>query len=101
MIGLGTWLFNVKVVFYNGDVKVRIYDDNGQYGIEVLDIDTEIPPYKITSLKEDGNTIEVSGTTDMLPGRTVDAVFRINGDKCEGTVNVPFLGKVPLTGTKV
>ena len=37
MIGLGKWACNVNTMFFSGEVKIKVFDNNGEYGFE-LDI---------------------------------------------------------------
>lgn len=96
MIGIGTWACKVDTMFFKGEVKFKIYDDNGKYGFDMV-IDGPVPKFEIKNVTEsNGNTLSAIGTVEMLPGKEIEGTLTFNGDKFEGVLKVPFLGKIKL-----
>ena len=59
MIGLGNWACNVNTMFFSGEAKIKIFDNNGSYGFEldvpgvtVPDIDVNINPTDCQKTKD-------------------------------------------------
>lgn len=97
MIGIGRWQFDVNTIFFKGRAVIEIIDNNGKY-----DFKAEIPGIKdttnffINDITEKGNTLTVSGGSQLLPGKEVTVVVTFEGDTCNGHIEVPFLGKIPI-----
>lgn len=100
MIGIGKWVCHVDTMFFKGDARIRIFDDNGEYGFELSLPDMDIPEIVIKDVKEDGNTVTATATTDLLPGKDIGVKLTFDGDTFEGVLKVPFIGKIKLKDGK-
>ncbi|MEG0979799.1 MAG: hypothetical protein RR911_03945 [Oscillospiraceae bacterium] len=103
MIGIGKWQFNVNTMFLKGSAAIEIIDNNGKY-----EFNAEIPGVKdttnyfINNIKENGNTLTVNGGSDLLPGKEITVVATFEDGVCNGYIEVPFLGKIPIkNGQKI
>lgn len=96
MIGLGNWACDVNTMFFSGEVKVRIFDDGGAYGFELNVPGVEIPDVTVVDVKEDGNVLTATTQTSLLPGKNVEITAAFDGDAFEGTLKIPFMGKINL-----
>ncbi len=96
MIGLGKWACSVSTMFYTGEVKITVSDNNGSYGFEIGIPGVKIPDVTVRDVKIDGNTITAVAQTSILPGRDIELSINFNGDSFEGFAKVPVLGKVKL-----
>lgn len=94
MIGLGKWACNVNTMFFSGEVKINVFDDNGKYGFELDIPGVTVPDIDVKKLEEDGNTINVVAQTSLLPGKDVEMTVSFDGDEFDGFLKIPFLGKV-------
>lgn len=94
MIGLGKWACNVNTMFFSGEVKIKVFDDNGKYGFELDIPGVTVPDIDVKKLEEDGNTINVVAQTSLLPGKDVEMTVTFDGDEFDGFLKIPFLGKV-------
>lgn len=94
MIGLGKWACSVNTMFFSGEVKIKVFDNNGSYGFE-LDIPAvEVPDIDIKEVEEDGNTINAVVQTSLLPEKNIELTINFDGDEFDGFIKIPFLGKV-------
>lgn len=102
MIGIGKWNGNVKSMFFSGNVCFEITDENGKYGFKLNMPDgvSNIPDFKIKSINEEGNTLTVQAEVSLLPGKTVDIALNFDNDTMNGTLKVPFIGKIPMNDFK-
>jgi len=102
MIGLGKWVYSVNTVFLNGDVTLGIFDDNGDYKIEVLQIesDSDIPEFRFYDVVEDGNTLTAKGEVSLLPGSALDLFLEFTDDTMNGFLKVPYVGKIKVKDAK-
>ena len=96
MIGLGTWACTVNTMFYSGEVKVKIFDDNGNYGFKLDVPGVTIPDITVEKVTEDGDTVEAVTRTSLLPGKDIDISVTFDGDEFTGFVKIPFIGKIKL-----
>ncbi len=96
MIGLGKWACSVSTMFYAGEVKITVLDNNGSYGFEFEIPGVKVPDVTVKEVKIDGNLITAVAQTSILPGRDVELSIDFNGDSFEGFAKVPVLGKVKL-----
>lgn len=94
MIGLGKWACNVNTMFFSGEVKINVFDDNGSYGFDLDIPGIKIPDIDIKKIEEDGNTINAVAQTSLLPGKDVELTITFDGDEFDGFLKIPFLGKV-------
>ncbi|NLX93186.1 MAG: hypothetical protein GXZ02_04875 [Clostridiales bacterium] len=100
MIGLGKWICHVDTMFFRGDARIRLFDDNGKYGFELTLPDMDIPEVVIKDVTEDGNTLKAIANIDLLPGKDIDVTLTFDGDTFEGLLKVPFIGKIKLKDGK-
>ena len=101
MIGLGTWKFNLKTMVFSGEVRLEIYDNDGQYGLRILQPQMETPQITVKELVESEDTVKAVVSTSLLPYADLTLVATFTGDCVEGYVKVPFIGKVPIKGERV
>ncbi len=94
MIGLGKWACNVNTMFFSGEVKINVFDDNGSYGFELDIPGIQIPDINIKKVEEDVDTINAVAQTSLLPGKDVELTITFDGDEFDGFLKIPFLGKV-------
>lgn len=94
MIGLGKWACNVNTMFFSGEVKIKVFDDNGKYGFELDMPDIQTPDIEIKSIEEDDNSITAVVQTSLLPDKDIDFFIEFDGDEFDGFIKIPFLGKV-------
>lgn len=94
MIGLGKWACNVNTMFFSGEVKINIFDNNGSYGFELDIPGIQIPDITVKSVEEDGDTINAVAQTSLLPGKDVELTVTFDGDDFDGFLKIPFIGKV-------
>lgn len=96
MIGVGSWKCRVDTMFFEGEVKFDIIDNNGEYDIKLY-VNDVMPEFTVKSLaEENGDTIHGIGTAAVMPGKELEVFLTFNGDKFTGYVKVPFLGKIKL-----
>ncbi len=103
MLGLGTWLFDVDTMVYSGEGILIISDDNGSYKFVVQTPDKK-KNFDITvrETAQNGNTLEAIFGVSQLAGKDIYASITFNGDKAEGYVKIPFIGKVKIkNGRKI
>ncbi|MCL2494400.1 MAG: hypothetical protein FWE98_01925 [Oscillospiraceae bacterium] len=103
MIGLGTWKFLVDTMFYNGTAIIDIRDEGGEYAITATLPDLGgAPEVALKDVIEDGDTLSGIANTDLLQGKDIPCSLTFTGDKAEGLMKVPFIGKLKLKdGVKV
>ena len=66
MLGTGTWHLKIGNMFYNGDITLRVFDDGGKYGFEIIEPKMTAPEVEIKRLSTVGNH-PVSYTHLTLP----------------------------------
>lgn len=101
MIGLGTWKFDLKTMFFTGEVRLQVFDNGGQYGLNILQPAMDTPQITVKSITETDDTVKAIIATPLLPHADVTLVATFSGDTVTGYAKVPFLGKVPVNGTRV
>ncbi len=94
MIGLGKWACNVNTMFFTGEAKIKVFDDNGKYGFELDVPGVTVPDITVKELEEDGDTINATVQTGLLPGKDIELTITFVGDEFDGFLKIPFLGKV-------
>ena len=94
MIGLGKWACTVNTMFFSGEVKIKVFDDNGKYGFELDLPDVDIPDFDFKSIEEDDDSITAVVQTSLLPGKDIEFYIEFDGDEFDGYVKIPILGKV-------
>ncbi len=96
MIGLGKWTCSVNAMFFSGEVKFEIFDDNGKYGFNIDMPGIKIPDITVKSVEEDDDTITATIQTSLLEGKDINLFVSIDGDTFDGYIKIPMLGKVKL-----
>ena len=96
MIGLGKWACNVNTMFFSGEAKINVFDNNGEYGFNLNIPNVKIPDITVKSVEEDDDTITAAVETRILPGKEINLVVTIDGDTFDGYIKVPMFGKVKL-----
>ena len=46
MLGTGTWHLKIGNMFYRGDITLRVFDDGGKYGFEIIEPKMTAPELK-------------------------------------------------------
>ena len=100
MIGIGTWECHVDTMLFKGDARIKIFDNGGQYGFDLDVKDVDIPDLDVKDIVEDGDTLTATATTSMLPGKEIPISLTFDGDTVEGSLKVPFIGKIKLKNGK-
>lgn len=94
MIGLGKWACSVNTMFFSGEVKLTVFDNNGAYGFELDLPGVDVPDVEIKEVTEDGDTVNALVGTSLLPGKDINLSVTFSGDTFDGFVKIPFIGKV-------
>ena len=94
MIGLGKWACSVNTMFFSGEVKLNVFDNNGEYGFEVDIPGIQIPDIEIKSVEEDDDTVVAIVQTSLLPGKDIELNVTFDDDEFDGYLKIPFIGKV-------
>ena len=102
MVGLGTWEFFLDTMFYRGKVFLRVGEKEGGYDIGIDIPGMQMPPFSVNGMAAEGNTVTGMARTDLLPGKDIPFSITFDGDKADGFLKVPFMGKLTLkNGTKI
>lgn len=102
MIGLGSWACNVNSMFFSGDVKFKVFDDNGKYGFEIDIPGVTVPDIDVKEVVEEDNTINATVQTSILAGKDINLFVEFEDDTFEGYLKIPFIGKVKFkNGRKI
>ena len=96
MLGLGKWACNVNTMFFSGEVKLKVVDNNGEYGFELDLPGVDVPDIEIKKVEEDDDTINATVATSLLPGKDIELSITFDDDTFDGFIKIPFLGKVKL-----
>lgn len=94
MLGLGKWSCKVNTMFFSGEVKFIVFDDNGKYGFELDMPGIQIPDITVKSIEEDDDTIDAVVQTSLLPGKDIELHACFDEDDFDGFIKVPFIGKI-------
>jgi len=103
MIGIGTWSCRIDTLFFKGEASIKIFDDNGEYGVELQIPDVEIPEVEIVEIDadEENKVVDAVARISLLPGKDITCHFEfIDDDTFTGFLKIPFLGKVRLKDGK-
>jgi len=100
MIGLGKWLFHVDTMLFKGDAVLKIFDNNGKYGFDIDISDIDVPEFSVTSVEEDGDTLNAVATTSLLPGREIPIAITFEDNVANGFIKAPMIGKIKLKDGK-
>lgn len=94
MIGLGSWACSVNSMFFSGEVKFKIFDDNGKYGFEINIPGVTVPDIDVKEVIEEDNTINATVQTSILAGKDINLFAEFDGDTFDGYLKIPFIGKI-------
>lgn len=100
MIGLGTWQCSVDTMFFKGDATIRIFDNNGEYGLDLSIPDVDIPEIEVKEVVEEGNSLTATARISLLPGKDVQVYVEFEETTFDGYIKVPFIGKIKLKNGK-
>lgn len=96
MVGVGSWGCKVDTMFFEGEIKFDVIDNNGEYDFKLY-VNNVMPEFTVKSLtEENGDTLHGVGTASVLPNKDIEVILTFNGDSFSGVVKVPFLGKIKL-----
>jgi hypothetical protein len=92
----------VDTLFFKGDATIRIFDNNGDYGVELQIPELDVPEVEILSIDANEETQEVDATAriSLLPGKDITFHAEFEDDGFSGFLKIPFLGKVRLKNGK-
>lgn len=94
MIGLGSWACSVNSMFFSGEVKFKVFDDNGKYGFEIDIPGITVPDINVIEVVEEDDTINATVQTSILEGKDINLFVEFDGDTFDGYLKIPFIGKV-------
>ncbi|MDR3345078.1 MAG: hypothetical protein LBT21_05770 [Oscillospiraceae bacterium] len=102
MVGIGTWSCRIDTLFFKGDASIKIFDNNGEYGVELQIPDVDIPDVEIVEIDANEETKEVDAVAhiSLLPGKDITCHFEFEDEAFSGFLKIPFLGKVRLKDGK-
>ncbi|MDR1805794.1 MAG: hypothetical protein LBQ80_03365 [Clostridium sp.] len=102
MVGIGTWGCKIDTLFFKGDASIKIFDDDGKYGVELQIPDVEIPEVEIVEVdaNEETNEVDATARISLLPGKDISCHFEFEEETFTGFLKIPFLGKVRLKDGK-
>ena len=100
MIGLGTWLCQINTMFYKGKVDLKVWDENGAYGLDLIIPGFELPDFAVKEVTEDGDQLHAVVGTSFFKNKDIVMDLTFEGDTVNGIVKMPMIGKVKVTGEK-
>lgn len=100
MIGLGTWEAPINTIFYKGKGIMTISDIDGKYDFKFELVGQKLPEIRVNDIKEDGNTLTMTGESDFLKGQKIPVTLTFDGDKFVGTLKAPLVGKIKVKGSR-
>ncbi|MCL2023213.1 MAG: hypothetical protein FWG82_02445 [Oscillospiraceae bacterium] len=102
MIGIGTWTCRIDTLFFKGEATIKVFDNDGEYGVELQIPDVEIPEVEIVEIdaSEEEKTVDATARISLLPGKDITCHFEFEDDSFTGFLKIPFLGKVRLKDGK-
>ncbi|MDR1408959.1 MAG: hypothetical protein LBJ12_01525 [Oscillospiraceae bacterium] len=102
MVGIGSWACRVDTLFFKGDASIKIFDNNGEYGVELQIPDVDIPDVEIIEIEanEETNEVDAVARISLLPGKDITCHFEFEDNTFSGFLKIPFLGKVRLKDGK-
>lgn len=102
MLGTGTWHLKVGNIFYNGDITLRVFDNGGEYGFELIEPKMDIPEIEIKQISTVGNQLSATVTAKELRGRDAQLELDFTDTSVSGSAKVPLIGTVAIKeGTKI
>lgn len=96
MVGIGTWECRVDTMFFKGTAQIKVFDNNGAYGFEVIVPGMDVPDIEVISVEEDGNAVDATIRTSLTGDKDIDLSVEFDDDIVTGFIKVPYLGKVKL-----
>ncbi len=94
MIGIGSWACSVNSMFFSGEVKFKVFDDNGKYGFEIDIPGITVPDIDVIEVIEEDDTINATVQTSLLEGKNINLFAEFDGDTFDGYLKIPFIGKI-------
>lgn len=94
MIGLGSWACSVNSMFFSGEVKFKVFDDNGKYGFEINIPGITVPDIDVKEVVEEDNTISATVQTSILADKDINLFVEFEDDTFDGYLKIPFIGKI-------
>lgn len=102
MLGTGTWHLKIGNMFYSGDITLRVFDDSGKYGFEIIEPKMTAPEVEIKRLSTAGNHLSATFTARELRGRDAQIELDFTDTSVSGSAKVPLIGTVTIKeGTKI
>lgn len=102
MLGTGTWHLKIGNMFYNGDITLRVFDDGGKYGFEIIEPKINMPEFEIKSLSTVGNHLSATVSAPELRGRDAQLELDFTDTSVSGSAKVPLIGTVTVKeGTRI
>lgn len=96
MLGIGTWKTKVCNMFYNGEITLRVFDNNGEYGFELVEPKMNAPTVEIKQLNTSGNHLSAVFTARELHGRDATIELDFTENTVSGTAKLPLVGTVTI-----
>ena len=81
-------------MFFSGEAKINVFDNNGEYGFELDIPGIDIPDIEIKSVEEDDDSIFAITRTSLLPGKDIELTITFDEDEFDGFLKIPYIGKV-------
>ncbi len=96
---LGTWSCKIETFIFSGELKMTVLNNGGEYGfqLEVEGMDT--PDFEFTSIEENGSNVKATVYVPAVK-REAELDITFDGDRLNGTIKVPMLGKIKLKDGK-
>lgn len=94
MIGLGSWACSVNSMFFSGEVKFKVFDDNGKYGFEINIPGITVPDIDVKEVVEEDNTISATVQTSILADKDINLFVEFEDDTFDGYLKISFIGKI-------
>lgn len=102
MLGTGTWHLKIGNMFYNGDITIRVFDNGGNYGFEIIEPKMATPQVEIKRLSTVGSHLSATVTARELRGRDAQIELDFTDTTVSGSAKVPLIGTVTVKeGTKI
>ena len=96
MLGTGTWQLKISNMFYNGDITLRVFDDGGKYGFELISPKVTAPDIDIKELSTNGNHLSAVVTARELRGKEAAIELDFTDDSVTGFAKGPLIGRAEI-----
>ncbi len=98
MIALGKYKAKINNMFFKGDAIFELEKEGDAYEmeIELQGADFDMPDFKLSNTREEGDTFYANATTSLLPGKEIDVELTFEDGKCNGFLKIPFIGKIKI-----